>query len=112
MQMLFWAIGILSAVLGFCTAIYLVFEKYSSEVSGKSVFVTAVAGIIFSLVTAVVMVMVIWPPVNVFSWLLFAGFAAGVSALVLTGNNSRKEIENNFKSINNRRVDLRSGTGD
>jgi|GEM_PF-2990026 len=109
--MLFWAIGILSMVLGFCTAIYLVFEKYSSKVTGISVFITAAMGIIFSLITAAVMVMVIWPPVNVFSWLLFAAFAAAVSVLVLTGNSSGKEIVNNFKSINNRRVDLRSGTG-
>lgn len=108
--MLFWAIGVLSVVLGFSTAIYMVFEKFGSKVTGPSIFITAASGIVFSVITGTVVILVIWPPVTVLSWLIFAAFAGAVSLLVLTGSKSRKESDELIETSNNR-ADFRSNTG-
>lgn len=108
--MLFFALGVVSVLLGFSTAIYVVFEKFDSRVTGLSVFITAALGIVFSVISGLVVILAIWPPVTMLSWLIFAAFAIGVSFLVLTGNKSRKESDNNIETIDSR-ADLRSNTG-
>lgn len=108
--MLFTVIGILSVVLGFCLAIHVMFEKMSSKVSAWSIFVTAAMGTMFSIITGTVMLFVIWPPVNVVSWLVFAAFATGIAGIVVT-NNKGKEGRANVDAIDSSGPDLRSGTG-
>ncbi|PKM81049.1 MAG: hypothetical protein CVU89_10900 [Firmicutes bacterium HGW-Firmicutes-14] len=108
--MLFWAIGVLSVFLGFSTAVYVVFVKFGSKVTGLSVFITAASGTIFSMITGLVIFMVLWPPVTVLSWLIFLAFAGAVSLLVLTGKQSKKESGDNIETGNNL-ADIRSNTG-
>lgn len=112
--MLFWAIGVFSVLLGFSVAIYLVFEKFGSDLSTTSVFGTAASGVVFSVVIGVVVLLVVWPPVTLASWLFFVAFSAGVSLLVFTGdkrkNKGTKDSVNNIEIIN-KRDEARSNTG-
>ena len=109
--MLFWAIGVFSVLLGFSVAVYLVFEKFGSELSSISVFGTAASGVVFSAVIGLVVLLVVWPPFTFASWLFFVAFSAGVSLLVFTGD--KKKNKRSKESVNNinSREDHYSKTG-
>ncbi len=109
--MLFWAIGVLSVLLGFSVAIYLVFEKFGSELSTISVFSTAATGVVFSIVIGLVVLLVVWPPVTFASWLFFVAFSGGVSLLVLTRDKKRNKRSKGSVNDINSRDDYCSKTG-
>ncbi|NLC76819.1 MAG: hypothetical protein GX750_04265 [Clostridia bacterium] len=89
--MLFWIIGLLSVILGFCVAIHMVFQRLDSRVTWVSILITLILGIVFSAITEVVMVAVIWPPVTLLSWVIFAVFAGLVLLLLLTDSKRTEE---------------------
>lgn len=108
--MLFWAIGLLSVILGFSVSIYLVYEKFGFDVSGTSVFSTAASGVIFSVIIGIVVFLMIWPPITFVTWLVFAAFAVVVSFLVLTGDKRKKDSSYQVEIMSDRE-EIHSNTG-
>lgn len=87
-----WAIRVLSFMLGFCTAIYLVYARLGRKVSALTILLTVALGVVFSLVTELVMISAVWPPVTVTSWVMVAMLLTIVAFVFMSGT-SRKELD-------------------
>ncbi|HHY60883.1 MAG TPA: hypothetical protein GX504_09715 [Clostridia bacterium] len=89
-MMFWWSIRVLSVILGFCTAVYLVYGRLDRKVSPISVLLALALGVFFSFITELIMIAAVWPPVTVISWVLVAALMTVVAFVFLTGSRKKE----------------------